>query len=61
MSKPIYIQFVEDLPCNDWAGTPAERKECPMKKKWRGGEIVTCGECGHDIEFESGTVKDDKK
>lgn len=56
MSEVIYIEFQDDLPCNDWKGTPAEVKDCPCKK-WRAGETVVCGECGHEIEYESETIE----
>ena len=39
------------MPCEDWKGTPAEKKDCPMQEEWHEGENRMCGECGWEIEY----------
>lgn len=40
------IDEEDDFPCDDW-----KEKDCPMKLKWREGDVICCGKCGWLIGY----------
>ena len=51
MSTAITVYDNEDMPCEDWKDSPAEKKSCPMQEKWHEGEVRMCPECAWKIAY----------
>jgi hypothetical protein len=53
MNGILKVESNDDMPCNSWVGTSVEisDEECPMKDKWRNGEVIMCSVCGHLIGY----------